>query len=167
MPPEVRILRMKSGSAWRCALVDRSRAIDVEATLLSEAVASDALDCPDCAAMIGAGDAPVQALTDSPPDTPASSDSGSTHSLQAAAISLLGRRMLVVLAGMELLRSPGEADMLIADLRPRFGGVEVVLMAQDDSDAPHYHGDAELVDLLADVHIDRMPWKSYPVGSAN
>lgn len=166
LPAEVRILRVKSGNAWRCALVDRSRAIALEATLLSEAVASDAGDCPGCAASIRPANAQPRALADTPLDTPVNASSAPARQLQAAAITLQGRRMLVVLAGMDLLRSPGEADMLIADLRPRFGGVEVVLMAQDDSDTPHYHGAAELMDLLADMPIDKMPWKSYPVGSA-
>jgi hypothetical protein len=72
--------------------------------------------------------------------------------------------MLVVLVGLDIVQSPGEADMLIADLRARFGGVDVVLMGQDDDGAPHYHcGDAQLATLLADVPIDKMPWKVWPV----
>ena len=54
--------------------------------------------------------------------------------------------------------------MLVADLRPRFGGVDVVLMGQDDDGTPRYHGDAELLSLLADVPVDRLPWKAYPLG---
>ena len=54
--------------------------------------------------------------------------------------------------------------MLVADLRPRFGGVDLVLMGQDNDAKPHYHGDAELLELLAGVPIDRMPWKDYPLG---
>ena len=60
------------------------------------------------------------------------SEESATLSVQAAAISLAGRRMMVVLVPVDVVRSPGEAEMLVTDLRPRFGGVDVVLMGQDD-----------------------------------
>ncbi len=69
--------------------------------------------------------------------------------------------MLVVPVGLGLVRSPGEAGMLVADLRARFSGIDVVLMGQDDEGAPHYHGEAALVDLLAEVPVEQMPWKEY------
>jgi len=65
---------------------------------------------------------------------------------------------------MKLLASHGEADMAIDDLRPYFGGVPVVLMAQKDDGSPSYYGDSELVELLAGIPIDKMPWKEYAVG---
>ena len=83
--------------------------------------------------------------------------------MQAAAISLAGRRMVVVLVPVDVVRSPGEAEMLVTDLRPRFGGVDVVLMGQVDDGTPRYHGDAELLSLIADVPVDRLPWKTYPL----
>ncbi len=54
--------------------------------------------------------------------------------------------------------------MAIDDLRPYFGGVPVVLMAQKDDGSPSYYGDSELVELLAGIPIDKMPWKEYAVG---
>ncbi len=151
LPAAVRTLRVKVGSEWRCATVDRERPVEVEAVLLREAVASDLQDCPECAP---------------PPAAEAGRGAGRAAStqVQAAAVSIQGHRMLVVLVPRELVQSAGEADMLVADLRPRFGNVDMLLMGQDDDGAPHYHGDAGLVDLLADVPIDKMPWKSYPIG---
>lgn len=153
----VRILRVKTGSGWACAIVDRSRPVEVEAMLLRDAVASDEHDCPECAAQMAGAAVPVVA-------GPALSGTGSgAAALQATAISLQGRQMLVVLVGLDTVQRTGEADMLIADLRARFGGVDVVLMGQDDDGAPHYHcGDTELVKLLADVPIEKMPWKLRP-----
>lgn len=155
MPADVRILRMKTGSGWVCALVDRIRPVQVEARLLRDAVASDEKDCPECAAQKAGAEAPAAA--GAAPSTSAAAP------LQAAAISLQGRRMLVVLVSLDTVQRTGEAEMLITDLRARFGGVEVVLMGQDDDGAPHYGGDPELVKLLADVPIDRMPWQALPV----
>jgi hypothetical protein len=65
---------------------------------------------------------------------------------------------------VKLVTSPGEADMAIEDLQPYFGDVPVVLMAQKDDGSPSYHGDSQLVDLLADIPIEEVPWKGYAVG---
>ena len=156
-PPDVTVLRMKVGAEWRCAVVDRTRAVAVEAQLLREAVASDAGDCPDCPECTDAAPQAEAAPEAAPPVA-------AGGSVQAAAISLAGQRLMVVLVPLALVRSPGEAEMLAADLRPRFGGVDIVLMGQDDDGAAQYHGRDELLALLAAVPVDRMPWKSYALG---
>jgi hypothetical protein len=156
-PVDVCLLRVKVGAEWRCAVVDRGRAMAVEAQLLREAVTSDASGCPECAQAVPQAQAATDAPTESRPLTAADG------AMQAAAIALAGQRMLVVLVPLELVRSPGEAEMLITDLRSRFGGVDIVLMAQEDDGTPLYHGRAALLDLLAGVPVDRMPWKTYPI----
>jgi hypothetical protein len=150
---ESNMLRVKVGKDWRCAVVYRVRAVEVEAQLLREAVASNLEDCPDCAPQ-----------PDVASDAEPAPQGSAASSLQAAAISLAGRRMMVVLAHLDLVQSPGEAEMLIADLRPRFGGIDIVLMGQDEEGTPHYHGNADLLLLLAGVPVDRMPWKTYTLG---
>ncbi len=154
LPAGVTILRVKTGSGWACAVLNRSRLVQADAMLLREAVASDLHDCPECAPPRVPDPAPAAAK----PATQASA-----APLQAAAISLLGQRMLVVLVGLNVVQSPGEADMLSADLRARFGGVDVVLMGQHEDGTPQYHGDPALVQLLADLPVDQMPWKTYPL----
>jgi hypothetical protein len=84
--------------------------------------------------------------------------------VQAAAISLQGVNFAVVLVGEDLLKSPGEADMAIERLEPVFGGVPVLLMAQNEKGSPTYYGDQDLVRSMADIPIDRMSWKEYSVG---
>ena len=81
--------------------------------------------------------------------------------VQAAAISLLGHNFAVVLAQMDLIQNPGEADLAIDTLQPKFGGVPVVLMAQKDDGSPVYYGDQDLAKLLEDLPVDKMPWKNY------
>lgn len=83
--------------------------------------------------------------------------------VQAAAISLQGRNFVVAVVAMDLVQSAGEADMAIDGMQPSFGGVPVLLMAQKDDGTPVYYGDQELVQLLADVPVDKMPWKEYSV----
>lgn len=83
--------------------------------------------------------------------------------VQGAAISLAGVSFAVVLVPMDLVDSPGEADMAIETMQPAFGGVPVVLMAQKDDGSPRYYGDQDLVVSLADVPVDQMPWREYDV----
>lgn len=83
--------------------------------------------------------------------------------IQAAAISLQGSQFVVVVGRMELVKSSGEADMAIEELQAKFGGAQVVLMAQKEDGSPVYYGDGNLVGLLADVPVDEMPWKEYSV----
>ncbi len=158
--PTTNVLRVKVGTEWRCAIVDRRQAVEIEQQLLREAIPSDPADCPECVAEPAARPA-TEPAADSVGEL-ATSDSAAP-SVQAAAISLAGRRMLVVLVPMHLVQSPGEAEMLVTDLRPRFGGVDVVLMGQDEDGTPRYHGDAELLLLLAGVPVDHLPWQVYPI----
>jgi hypothetical protein len=149
------VLRVQVGSDWLCAIVDRSQAVAVDEQLVREAIASDRADCPECFPQ------PV-AVAESAPEAATGEDSA-TPTVEAAAISLAGRRLVVILVPVDLVRSPGEAEMLLADLHPRFGGLELVLMGQDDDGTPRYHGDPDLLSLLAGVPVDRMPWKVYPL----
>lgn len=83
--------------------------------------------------------------------------------MQGAAISLQGNNFAIVVVDMGLVNSSGEADMAIDRISPTFGGVPVVLMAQKEDGTPVYYGDEDLVRSLADVPIDKMPWKEYSV----
>jgi hypothetical protein len=154
MPRGVTILRVKNGHDWVCARVDRGRPRAIEGQLLREAVASDGQDCPDCAAGPDEARAPAEA-------EPAATAAAQVH---AAAISLQDHRFVVVLTSLDVVRRAGEADMLQADLQVRLGGVDVVLMGQTDDGTPEYHGKADLLALLADLPVDRMPWRSLPLG---
>jgi len=168
MPRDVRIVRVRVGSEWLGAVVDRSRRVSVEGLLLREVIASNAADCPECADALSAsgsgrvGQQAVSAAREADLSATATEPPGSA--VQAAAISLAGIRLAVVAVSRDLVRSPGEADMAIDDLRPRFGGVPVVLTAQNDEGAPIYYGDRELVEMLAEVPLEKMPWREYRIG---
>ncbi len=83
--------------------------------------------------------------------------------VQAAAISLQGNNFVIVLVGLDMVSNPGEADMAIDTLEPKFGKVPVVLMAQREDTSPVYYGDQRLVEALGDLPVDEMPWKTYSV----
>ena len=84
--------------------------------------------------------------------------------VQGAAISLGGNNFVVVLVGMDLVKNPGEADLAIETMQPALGGAPVVLLAQKEDGTPTYYGDEKLVRSLADLPVDKMPWKEYSVG---
>lgn len=168
MPPAVRVVRVKIEDEWCGAVVDRTRPLAVEGMLLRNAIASSEDDCPECAAMLTAVAAEpskhdeVSAYAAAAVPR-AAAKTGGTRVL-AAAISLAGERFVVVAVGMDLVKSPGEADMAIEAMQPSFGGVPLVLMAQDEAGTPTYYGEQDLVHRLAGVPIEKMPWKSYAVG---
>ena len=83
--------------------------------------------------------------------------------VQAAAISLNNHNFVIVLVGIEMVSNPGEADMAINTLEPKFGNAPVILMAQREDSSPVYYGDQDLVKSLSDVPVDEMPWKSYAI----
>ncbi len=159
MPAGNSIVRIKVGPEWHCALVDRSQRVAVEGMLLHDVIASDEADCPECSDPVGA-----ESKASTAEASPDQADKPSGRQVQAAAMAMQGRRLVVVLVSLDLIKRPGEADMAIADLRPRFGGADVVLMGQQEDGTPNYHGEAALLELLSAVPLDQMPWKEYPIG---
>jgi hypothetical protein len=83
-----------------------------------------------------------------------------SQQVTAAAISMAGTKFVVVLVDLTTASGPGEADLVIAELEPRFD-VPVVLMGQEEDGTPVYYGNKDLKELLAAVPVDRMPWKEY------
>ena len=83
--------------------------------------------------------------------------------IQGAAISLGGVNFVIVIVDMNLVTAHGEADMSIESLSAGFDGIPIILMAQKGDGSPVYYGDGDLVRLLQDVPIDKMPWKEYSV----
>lgn len=83
--------------------------------------------------------------------------------VQAAAISVQGNNLVIVLVGMDMVSNAGEADMAIDTLQPKFGNVPVILMAQREDTSPVYYGDQNLVSMLGDIPVDDMPWKEYAI----
>jgi len=83
--------------------------------------------------------------------------------VQAAAISVQGNNLVIVLVGMDMVNNAGEADMAIDTLQPKFGNAPVILMAQREDTSPVYYGDQNLVAMLGDIPVDDMPWKEYAI----
>jgi len=57
--------------------------------------------------------------------------------------------------------SDGSRDRVIEQFRPAWGGVPVVLMAQDGRGVPTFYGRPDLVRFLKDTPVVAMPWKRW------
>ena len=156
MPAGTKIVRVKADSQWHCATVDRSRRIEVDGMLLREVIASDEANCPGCAEQPKAPVSP--AVEEIQPSVE------STRQIQAAEMIVGDHRCSVVLVALNLINSPGEAHMATADISTLFPGAEVVLMGKEEDGTPHFHGSDQLINLLASIPLEQMPWRSYSLG---
>jgi hypothetical protein len=164
MAPDVQLVRVKVGSDWRCARVDRSKPVEIERLLIRQVVAADERECPECLQATSSPELVRSDSGDSDEVTKSAATSDKDHDavhVQAAAISLQNVDFVVVVVSLLLVQSPGEADMVISDMAARFGGVPVVLLAQDEQGNPVFHGDSQLVELLAGIPLNEFPWKEY------
>jgi len=68
----------------------------------------------------------------------------------------------VVIVKQYVLSNKIEAENLIASFQAQvFGGCPVVLMAQDSRGIPTYYGRKDIVDFLASIPLQSIPWKEY------
>ncbi|HET7486545.1 MAG TPA: hypothetical protein VFJ85_01355 [Acidimicrobiales bacterium] len=79
----------------------------------------------------------------------------------AALVKEQGVTFAVVAVRPGVLEQPTRREQARARFSMGFGGVPVVLMEQDGSGRPRYSGRHDLVDFLANVFIEQLPWGKY------
>jgi len=84
--------------------------------------------------------------------------------LQGAVIREQGVTFAVVIVQPHVVRNQMEADRTIVALKPVFGGIPVVLMAQDGRSAPTYYGRRDIAQFMYNVPLHAVPWREYTVG---
>lgn len=82
-------------------------------------------------------------------------------SFEGALVKEHGITFAVVIVKAHIIRNSLQADQTIGSFRPVFGGVPVVLMAQDTRGCPTYYGRRDIVDFLAHVPLAAIPWRRY------
>lgn len=80
---------------------------------------------------------------------------------QGAVIREQGVTFAIVIVKAHVLDNSFEAKRLIASLRPVFGGVPTILMAQDYQGTPTYYGRPDIVRFMASVPLECVQWKEY------
>ncbi len=173
MPASTHYLQVRIDDHWHCVVVDRDRRVAVEQMLIRDAVVASRSDCPDCAAVLdgaATSEPPTEtkpASPDSPPMEPpptiesSTGDDSSAGTVQAAAMSVRGQHVVVVLVPLDLVTHAGEAEMAVERLAATFAGAPVVLMGQQDDGTARYFGAEELTSLVGAIPLERMPWKVY------
>ena len=82
-------------------------------------------------------------------------------SFEGALIKEQGITFAVVIVKAHVISNSLQANQTIGSFRPVFGAVPVVLMAQDTTGCPTYHGRRDIVDFLAHVPLAAIPWRRY------
>jgi hypothetical protein len=82
--------------------------------------------------------------------------------VDGAVIKEQGVTFAVVVVKRSALQNDSQANQLINQYSHQlFDGLPVVLMAQDGRGVPAYMGRKDLVNFLANVPMEAIPWKRY------
>lgn len=79
-----------------------------------------------------------------------------------AVIREQGLTFAIAIVKPSVIANRAEASRVINDFQQRvFGNMPVVLMAQDGFGTPTYLGRDDIVNFLASVPLDAIPWRRY------
>lgn len=70
----------------------------------------------------------------------------------------------MVMVKPDILGSIQEATRQQIGLAPAFPGIPIVLMAQDPSGIPIFHGRKDLVSFMGNIRLDAIRWREYRHG---
>lgn len=83
--------------------------------------------------------------------------------VEGAVIREQGCTFAVVVVKPHVIQNRSEADRAIRGFMPVFGGVPVVLMAQDSRGYPTYFGRPDISRFMASVPLRAIPWREYTI----
>lgn len=82
---------------------------------------------------------------------------------QGALVTEQGVTFAIVVVKQHVIQNSVTAQRTQAAFTPRFPGVPIILMAQNYLGEPTYYGRRDLVDFLAHVPMECIPWREYQV----
>ena len=83
--------------------------------------------------------------------------------LEGAVIKEQGVTFAVAVVKRVVIDSPQRRTTVARELEPVFGGMPVVLMAQDHRGTPIYWGRRDIARFMSAVPLGAIPWKRYPL----
>lgn len=83
--------------------------------------------------------------------------------IQGAVVKEQGVTFAIAIVKKSVLDSPSRRTDATRAFKPLFGGLPLVLMAQDGRGVPTYLGRRDLVDFFANVPVEAIPWRKYSV----
>ncbi len=82
-------------------------------------------------------------------------------SFDGAVVNEQGLTFGIAVVRRSVLDNPTARNQAIAEFSAVFGGIPTVLMAQDNQGTPTYYGRQDIVDFLASVPMEAIPWQHY------
>jgi hypothetical protein len=82
---------------------------------------------------------------------------------EGAVIKEQGITFAVAIVKKHLLALPTQRDQVLAAFTRCFGGIPVVLMAQDQAGTPTFYGRDDIAKFMSDVPLEAVPWREYSV----
>ncbi len=83
--------------------------------------------------------------------------------IEGALIREQGVSFAIVIVKRQVLESSTTAADAIRTFTPAFGGVPVVLMAQDGRGRPTYYGRKDIARFMAGVPLSAVRWKRFTI----
>ncbi len=81
--------------------------------------------------------------------------------IHGALIKEQGLTFAIVVVKKSVVDNQFQAKKAIQSYQPVFPGIPVNLMAQDSSGRPKYYGRKDIVNFLANIPMESIPWKEY------
>ena len=86
-----------------------------------------------------------------------------TPTFEAAIVKRQGVTFAIVAVNKQVLDQKIVAGRTRSKLKPLFGNLPIVLMAQDADGTPTYYGRKDLVRFLTRIKLKDVPWKEYTI----
>jgi hypothetical protein len=80
-----------------------------------------------------------------------------------AVITEQGVTFAVAIVRRSVIDHPTQREEAISAFSAAFDGLPTVLMAQDARGVPTYYGRNDLVDFMASVPLEAVPWSKYQI----
>jgi len=86
-----------------------------------------------------------------------------SYQIDGAVIKEQGITFAIAVVKRHVIQNSSEAQSTQNGYRSVFPGVPIILMAQDSQGTPTYYGRTDIVNFLANIDPNRIPWKRYTV----
>ncbi len=83
--------------------------------------------------------------------------------IQGALIEEQGVKFATIVVKKHVIDSKTKSEEFIINSQPIFPGIPIILMAQDSRGVPTYFGRKDIVNFMANVPIEAIPWREYNI----
>jgi hypothetical protein len=83
--------------------------------------------------------------------------------IEGAIVEEQGVTFAVAIVRAAVLSSPSQRDEAVVEFSAVFDGLPTILMAQDGQGRRTYYGRNDLVDFMASVPLEAVPWSRFDV----